>query len=154
MDGLPLVLCPDSALILDAASARVYVPGKNAGPDTLTRLEISLHQFATNSLVGCATCGAAYALPYFAHGRAVILAQIEVLAPGMGPCEAERTAADGEEVTEYLRYGNLLIRVTAAKPKGQWASVSSFTMPAASAVANAVMQNAGGSAQDLAQTCQ
>ena len=57
---------------------RVYVADPNAGAESqtfLTRLEISLHQFSTNSMVGCATCGASYALSYFAHGRAVMLDQ-------------------------------------------------------------------------------
>ena len=132
---------------------RVYVAGTGAGPDRLTRLEISLHQFSTNSMVGCATCGASYALSYFAHGRAVMLDQGEILDPGMRPCEAELSAAYGEEVTRYLRYGNLLIRVTGAAPKGHWLTAYYFTMPVAFATAAAVMENAGGSVSELDQTC-
>src|SRR5215216_451806 len=60
---------------------RVYVIDPAAAPRSNTaipapdRLEISLHQFATSSTIGSATAGASYALPYFAHGRAVMLGQ-------------------------------------------------------------------------------
>jgi hypothetical protein len=137
-----------------ANAYRVYVADPDAGPETPTRLEISLHQVSTNSMVSCATCGAAYALSYFADGRAVMLDQGQSLAPGMGPCEAAIIGENGEEVTVYRRYGNLLIRVTAAMAKGYWATVYYFTMPAAFATAGAVMQKARGSVQELAQTCQ
>jgi hypothetical protein len=133
---------------------RVYVAGADAEPGTLTRLEISLHQFSTNLHVGCATCGASYALSYFARGRAVMLDQIEILAPGMRPCEAGMTAESGEEVTRYLRYGNLLIRTTAAMPKGDLGTAHYRTMAAAAAMEDVVLGNAGGSRQELAQTCQ
>ena len=58
-----------------------------------------------------------------------------------------------EEVTRYLRYGNLLIRVTAAMPKGHSATAYYTTMPSASTTASAVMQNAGGSVQEIGETC-
>jgi hypothetical protein len=146
---------------------RVYVADPNAGADPrtfLTCLEISLHQFqfSTNSMAGCATCGASYALSYFAHGRAVALDQIEILAPGMRPCEAmvtgegEQSVQTTQETTEttettvYLRYGNLLIRVTATMPR----STYHITLAEAVATAGAVMGNAGGSLHELDQTCQ
>jgi len=130
---------------------RVYVAGTGAGPETPTRLEISLHQFSTNTVVGCAACGAAYALSYFAHGRAVMLDQAQLLAPGMRPCEAEVSAR--KELTRYLRYGDLLIRVTVAMPNAPWLNTYYLMLSYAYAMAAAVMENAGGSVRELDQSC-
>lgn len=88
---------------------RVYVAGAGAGPETPDRLEVSLHQFSTNT-------GAAYALSYFAHGRAVLLDQAEGPTSQLRPCEA--VVSGGSEVTRYLRFGDLLVRVTSAMKVG------------------------------------
>jgi hypothetical protein len=133
---------------------RVYVAGPTAGPSTPSRLEISLHQFSMNATVGCATCGASYALSYFAHGRAVMLHQVERLALGMGPCDAEIASANGNEVTRYLRDGNLLIRVTAAMTNAPAANAYYLALAAATSTAISVVNNAGTTAYELDQTCQ
>src|SRR5215212_11149724 len=73
---------------------RIYVIDPAAAPRSTTaipapdRLEISLHQFATSSTIGSAAAGASYALPYFAHGRAVMLGQDQRIELGMRPREA------------------------------------------------------------------
>ena len=55
MDGLPLVLCrtscPDSPC--GSRFSAVYHPVRMPDQTRSTRLELSLHQFATNSLVLC-----------------------------------------------------------------------------------------------------
>jgi hypothetical protein len=82
-------------------SYRVYTApatGATTHPSGPIRLEISLHRFAVGSHVGCAACGAARALPYFAHGRAVLLGQQEVVGLGTTPCELEVVGAGGKEV--------------------------------------------------------
>lgn len=123
---------------------RVYVAGIGAEPETPTRLEVSLHQFSTN-------IGAAYALSYYAHGRAVMLDQAEGLIPGLRPCEAE--VSRGSEVTRYLRYGDMLVRVTTTMPEAPSESTYYLALRSATAMAFAVMENAGGSLRELDQTC-
>jgi hypothetical protein len=67
--------------------------------------------------------------------------------------EGGESVQTNRETTIYLRYGNLLIRVTAALPKGDR---HTYDIPLAEAVAvgSAVGRNAGGSLQELDQTCQ
>ena len=123
---------------------QTYVAGPGAGPQTPARLEVSLHQFASNT-------GAAYALPYFAHGRAVLLGQQEGPTGLLRPCEAAVTGA--REATRYLRIGDLLVRVTAVMPNAAPANAYYLALGAATDVAYAVLGNAGGSAQELDKTC-
>jgi hypothetical protein len=123
---------------------RTYVAGPGAGPQTPARLEVSLHQFASNT-------GAAYALPYFAHGRAVMLNQQEGPTAFLRPCEAAVTGV--RDATRYLRIGDLLVRVTAVMPSTAPAQASYLARDAATNVAYAVLGNAGGSALELDQTC-
>jgi hypothetical protein len=123
---------------------RIYVAGPGAGPETPTRLEVSLHQFASNT-------GAAYALPYFAHGRAVLLGLQEGPVGFLRPCEAAVTGT--QEATRYLRIGDLLVRVTAVMPNGAPVNAYYLALGSATDVAYAVLGNAGGSAQELDQTC-
>ena len=124
---------------------RNYVAGPGAGPATPARLEISFHLFASNT-------GAAYALPYFAHGRAVMLDQQEGPIGFLRPCEAALTG--DREATRYLRIGNLLVRVTAVMPNTAPAQAYYLALDAATNVAYTVLGNAGGSAGELDQTCQ
>jgi hypothetical protein len=124
---------------------RTYVAGPGAGPTTPARLEVSVHQFASNT-------GAAYALPYFAHGRAVMVNQQEGPTAFLRPCEAAVTGA--RDATRYLRIGNLLMRVTAVMPPTAPAQASYLARDVATDVAYAVLGNAGGSALELDQTCQ
>ena len=141
---------------------REYVIDPAATPQSNTaipapdRLEISLHQFATSSTIGSAAAGASYALPYFAHGRAVMLGQKQRIELGMRPCEAA-VMGIGEggntEYTYYVRSGSLLVRVTAATSHREGAPYY-IVMPPAGQMASVVLQNAGGSRQELAQTCQ
>ena len=123
---------------------RVYVAGPGAGPTTPARLEISLHQFLTNT-------GAAYALPAFAHGRAVMLDQTEGPTAQLRPCEA--ATSGGNEATRYLRIGDLLVRVTAVMPGPPTADTYYLALGTSVDVASAVLSNAGGSWQGLDQTC-
>jgi hypothetical protein len=124
---------------------RVYVAGPGAGPESLTRLEVSLHQFSSNT-------GAAYALPYFAHDRAVMLDQQEGPTGLLRPCEAAVTG--NREVTRYLRVGDLLVRVTSmAMPEAPREQAYFLTLGSATDVTLAVLANAGGSLRELDQTC-
>lgn len=125
----------------------VYVAGPDAGPDTPARLEISLHQFSSPG-------GAAYAMPYFVHGRAVVLGVQEVAPWDMGsPC-AGAVLAD-RETTRYQRIADLLVRVTAVASDAlapDQAYVASLRE--SGRVIDALVANAGSSRQILAQTCQ
>ena len=123
---------------------RTYVAGPSAGPETPARLEVSLHQFASNT-------GAAYALPYFAHGRAVMLNLQEGPVGFLRPCEAAVSGA--QEATRYLRIGDLLVRVTSVMPNAAPTNPNYRALGSATNVVYAVMGNAGGSAQELDQTC-
>jgi hypothetical protein len=100
---------------------RVYTvpaPVTNTPTGGPLRLEISLHRFALGEpgpMYGCSACGAAFALPYFAHGRAVLLGQQEVIDLGTSPCELEVVGTGSVEFTfaikqqEYLRSLRTLI---------------------------------------------
>jgi hypothetical protein len=122
----------------------VYVAGPGAGPDTPAQLEISLHQFSTNT-------GAAYALPYYAHARAVLAQQTEGPVTQLRPCEAAVSGAS--DVSRYVRDGDLLIRVTATMPDAARANAAYLALSVATDVAFAVLGNAGSSARELDQTC-
>jgi hypothetical protein len=82
-------------------------------------VEISLHQFATDS-------GAASALPYFAEARSeargLSVVPIEPMQPDEAVVVGQR--AEANEVTLYLRLGNVLVRVTAVVPDGPAESVA------------------------------
>ncbi len=82
---------------------RSYAAGPGAGPTTPARIDISLHQFRTST-------GAAYALTYFAHDRAVALHHREEPIGLLLPCGA--TVLEDGSATRYLRSRNLLVRVT------------------------------------------
>ncbi len=124
---------------------RVYVADPGAGPETPARLEVSLHQFSSNT-------GAAYALPYFAHGRAVMLAQHEGPVGLLRPCDAAVTG--DREATRYLRVGDLLARATAAAPDAPRDEAYFVALGSATDAAYAVLANAGGSVRELDLTCQ
>lgn len=110
---------------------RTFVRGPNAAATTPSRLEISLHRFSWPT-------GAAWALPYFAHGRAVKLGQAEVPVALMRPDEA--AVIGPNEATRYVRVGVLLIRVTAVMPESDSAKVAAAV---ATTTAEAVLANAG-----------
>jgi hypothetical protein len=123
---------------------RTYVAGPGAGPTTPARLEISLHQFLSNT-------GAAYALPAFAHARAVMLDQAEGPTAQLRPCEAATSGSS--DATRYLRIGDLLVRVTVVMPGPPNQDTYSLALGTSVDVASAVLGNAGGSWQWLDQTC-
>ncbi|HET7093749.1 MAG TPA: hypothetical protein VFI22_09735, partial [Thermomicrobiales bacterium] len=107
---------------------RTFVAGPDAPESTPRRLEISLFRFAWPA-------GAAWALPYFAHGRAVKMGQTEGPAALLRPDE---TAVLGPgEATRYVRVGTLLVRATATFPSG--ADASALALSAATTAAEAVL---------------
>ena len=122
-----------------------YVAGSNAGPETPARLEVSLHQFTSNT-------GAAYALPYYAHGRAVALQLMEGAPAQLGPCEA--VVYGNGEATRYLRHGDLLVRITAVMPAPIQENSDYLALVAATDVAFIVLGRAGGTVRTLDLTCQ
>lgn len=119
-----------------------YVARAGAGTATPTHVEISLHRFATST-------GAAYALSYFAHDRAVALQHQERLGDSLLPCEAMVTG-DGA-ATRFLRRGNLVVRVTVVMPSPANASSQAAALSTATNLALAVLANAGSTlaAQDV-----
>jgi len=123
---------------------RTYVAGPGAGPTTPARLEISFHQFLTNT-------GAAYALPTFAHARAVMLGQAEGPTALLRPCEAATSGSS--DATRYLRIGDLLVRVTVVMPGPPNQDTYYLALGTSVDVVSAVLSNAGGSWQGLDQTC-
>lgn len=142
----------DAAAILHTAdwafnAYRVYVAGSGSGPETPARLEISLHQFSSAG-------GAAYALPYFVHGRAVVLGRQEVppwdiASPCAGAVLADR------EATRYQRIGDLLVRVTAVASDELTPSEGyAASLRTANGVTEVMIANAGSSRQLLDQACQ
>lgn len=92
---------------------RSFVAVGDLDPGAPSAVEISLHRFASDA-------GAASALPYFAEARAeargLSLVPIESMSPGEAAVVGQ--GAEGNEVTLYLRLGNVLVRVTAVVPDG------------------------------------
>lgn len=117
---------------------RSFAAEAGAGPATPTRLEISLHQFG-------ASTGAAYALSYFAHDRAVAMHQQEQPIGLLLPCEA--TVLDNGSATRYLRRRNLLVRVTVVMPQPADASADAAALATATSLAMAILAQAGSEAQ-------
>jgi hypothetical protein len=124
---------------------RSYVAGPGAGPATPARIEISLHQFRTST-------GAAYALSYFAHDRAVALHHQEEPIGLLLPCEA--TVLGEGEATRFLRRGALLVRVTVVMPAPAAGNADTLGLQTATDIALAVLANAGGSLRELGAGCQ
>jgi hypothetical protein len=155
---------PDSAdarhvLTTDGWAANAYrvytvpAPVTNTPPGGPMRLELSLHWFAVDRQLSCPICGAAFALPYFAHGRAVLLGQQEVIDPDRAtPCELDVVGTGGVEFTIYQRIGAIVARITVAQPDVQWAYYT--TGPMAFDMATALMEQAGTSRVAVRQTCQ
>ena len=123
---------------------RSYAAGAGAGSATPARVEISLHQFTSST-------GAAYALSYFAHDRAVALQQQETLGDFLLPCAAMVTG-DGS-ATRYLRSGNLVVRVTVVMPVSMDADASALALTTATDIALAVLANASGSGAKRIVAC-
>jgi hypothetical protein len=139
---------------------RVYTmpaPVTNTPPGGPIRLEISLHRFVQGEpgpMHGCSACGAAFALPYFAHGRAVLLGQQEVIALESTPCDLQVLGPTGGawEFTLYQRIGAVLARITVSQANSQWAYYT--VVPLAGDMANALLEQAGTSPAAVRQTCQ
>ena len=134
-------------------------PVTNTPPGGPILLEISLHRFAQGEpgpMHGCSACGAAFALPYFAHGRAVTLGQREVIDLGSTPCELQvRGMARAEfEFTVYQRVGAVVARITVAQTPAPGQTAYYTTAPIAGDMANALMEQAGTSRAAIRQTCQ
>jgi hypothetical protein len=123
---------------------RSYAPGPGAGAATPARIEISLHQFRSST-------GAAYALSYFAHDRAVALHLPEEPIGLLLPCEA--TVAEDGAATRYLRSRNLLVRVTVVMPRPGEAHSIDATLATATDLALAVLAQAGRDAQAMNALC-
>lgn len=115
---------------------RSYTPGPRAAPGTPARVEISLHQFTTST-------GAANALPYFAHDRAVALHQPEGPSGLLRPCAA--TVQGEREVTRYVRVGSLVARVTVVMPEAALAHDRHLALAVATEIALTIAANADGS---------
>jgi hypothetical protein len=98
---------------------RNFVAAGDPPPGAPSSVEISLHQFASDS-------GAASALPYFAEARS------EARGLSVAPIEQMRTdeaavvgqGAEGNEATLYLRLGDVLVRITAVVPHGSAENVA------------------------------
>jgi hypothetical protein len=123
---------------------RSYAAGPGAGPATPARLEISLHQFRSST-------GAAYALSYFAHDRAVALHHQEEPNGLLLPCEAT-VVVDGS-ATRYLRSRNLLVRVTVVMPRPGDPESDDAALATATSLALAVLTQAGSDAQAMNGFC-
>lgn len=121
-----------------------YAAGPGAGPSTPARLEISLHQFRTST-------GAAYALSYFAHDRAVALQQQEEPSGLLLPCEA--TVLGEGEATRFLRNGALLVRVTVVMPWPGDRGANGAALTTATSLALAVLAQAGSDAPAMNAFC-
>ncbi|MEZ4563447.1 MAG: hypothetical protein R2853_11970 [Thermomicrobiales bacterium] len=120
---------------------RTYAAEPGASPATPARIEISLHQFRTST-------GAAYALSYLAHDRAVALHQQEESGGTLLPCA---TLVFGEgEATQFLRSGALLVRVTVAMPAPVTGEMAQQT---ATGLALTVLANTGGFSPDPSVGC-
>lgn len=113
---------------------RSYAARAGANRAAPARLEISLHQFSSIT-------GAAYALSYFAHDRAVALHHQEVPGDSLLPCAA--TVTGEGSATRFLRYGSLLVRVTVVMPSSVDAAVDPRPLAMATDLALAVLAKAG-----------
>jgi hypothetical protein len=114
---------------------RSYIAHSGAGNTTPARIEISLHLFNSST-------GAAYALSYFAHDRAVALSQHERGGNALLPCAAIVTGAGS--ATRFLRRGSLLVRVTVVMPRPADALAEATALDAATDLALGVLAKAGG----------
>ncbi len=123
---------------------RSYGAGPGAGSATPARLELSLHQFRFST-------GAAYALPYFAHDRAVALHRQEEPFGLLLPCEA--TVVNDGSATRYLRRRNLLVRVTVVMPWPGDANAAAAALSIATNLALAVLVSAGGDSPPMTALC-
>lgn len=123
---------------------RSYAARSGAGSTTPARVETSLHQFTSST-------GAAYALSYFAHDRAVALQHQEQLGEFLLPCAAMVTG-DGT-ATRFLRSGNLVVRVTVVMPKSINAEASALALTTATDIALAVLANASGAGAGRLVAC-
>lgn len=123
---------------------RSYVAAPDARPGTPARIEISLHQFHSST-------GAAYALPYLAHDRAVALHQQEELGGFLRPC-ASVVLGEGE-ATQFLRSGALLVRVTVIMPDPSNCDASALALRTATDLALAVISETGVSPRGLSAGC-
>lgn len=123
---------------------RSYVARVGAGSATPARMEFSLHQFISST-------GAAYALSYFSHDRAVALQRQEESGALLLPCQA--TVLDDGSVTQYLRSRNLLVRVTVAMPGPGDANSDAAALAMATRLALAVLAHAGDDTRDVRALC-
>lgn len=123
---------------------RTYVPGSGSSSTTPARLEISLHAFRSS-------IGAAYALPYFAHDRAVALRQQEQEISSLLPCAA--TVLGDGAATRFLRRNNLLVRVTVVMPWSGKMSSNTAALATATSLALAVIATAGSESTALTTGC-
>jgi hypothetical protein len=124
---------------------RSYAARAGAGNVTPARVEISLHQFTSSS-------GAAYALPYFAHDRAVALHQQEEPGGFLRPCAA--VVLGKGEATQFLRQGALVVRVSVAMPAPMAGDADALALRTATELALAVLANTGGTPRALSVGCQ
>lgn len=123
---------------------RTYIPGPESSSMTPARLEISLHAFRSST-------GAAYALPYFAHDRAVAVQQREEGNNSLLPCAA--TVLGDGSVTRFLRNGNLLVRVTVVMPWPADAGSNSAALSTATSLALAALADNGTNIPATATSC-
>lgn len=123
---------------------RSYTAAPGAGPETPARIEISLHQFHSS-------VGAAYALPYLAHDRAVTMHHREQPIGLLLPCEA--TLLDDGSATQFLRSRNLLVRVTVVMPEPGGAGADVAAYSTATSLALAVLAQAGGDSPAMNTSC-
>lgn len=113
---------------------RSYAAAPGAGPSTPVQLEVSLHRFGTST-------GAAYALSYFAHDRAVAIHHHEEMTGLLLPCAA--MVLDNGSATQYLRGRNLLVRVTVIMRWPADARASEAARLTATSMAIAILEQAG-----------
>ncbi|MDQ2654975.1 MAG: hypothetical protein M3Z20_18240 [Chloroflexota bacterium] len=125
---------------------QAYESSDANGLQALSRLEISFHQFSSDT-------GAAFAMPFFIHARARVLDRTEVPPWEMGnTCDGAVTTE--YEVTRYRRIGDLLVRVTAAaSPELSPGDGYYVALEAASRTMDAVTSSAGSSRQFLESSC-
>jgi hypothetical protein len=123
---------------------RSFAARAGAGNATPARVEISLHEFTSST-------GAAYALSYFAHDRAVALQRQEEPGGLLLPCEAK--LLDDGSATRHLRSRNLLVRVTVVMPGPGTANSGDAALATATNLAVAVLARAGDDAPAMNAFC-